>query len=118
MPEHDAGAEHCSHGTTLSEVALYPKDGDEIGRGRRILAAVAAPFSTNEGYAITEDTVVQLRQPETKLEDPMTEILRLGARRHLAQAVDIEATAFVDEHDVVVCAAAAHRDLLVQVLIR
>ncbi len=67
---------------------------------------------------MTEDTVVQLRQPGTYLEDPPTEILRLGARRLLAQAVEIEATAFVEEHAVVVCAAAAHRDLLDQVLIR
>ena len=45
-----------------------------------------------------EDTVVQLRQPGTFSEDPLTEILRLGARRLLAQAVEMEVTAFVEGH--------------------
>ncbi len=45
-----------------------------------------------------EDTVVQLRQPGTFSEDPLTEILRLGARRLLGQAVEMEVTAFVEMH--------------------
>ena len=45
-----------------------------------------------------EDTVVQLRQPETFSEDALTEILRLGARRLLAQAVEMEVTTFVVMH--------------------
>ncbi len=45
-----------------------------------------------------EDTVVQLRQPGTFSEDPLTEILRLGARRLLAQAVEMEVTTFVEMH--------------------
>ncbi len=45
-----------------------------------------------------EDTVVQLRQPETFSEDPLTEVLRLGARRLLAQAVEMEVAAFVEMH--------------------
>ncbi len=45
-----------------------------------------------------EDTVVQLRQPGTISEDPPTEFLRLGARRLLAQAVEMEVTAFVEGH--------------------
>ncbi len=51
---------------------------------------IESPFSTKEGYAMREDTVVQLRQPGTFSEDPLTEILRLGARRLLAQAVEME----------------------------
>ncbi len=47
---------------------------------------------------MTEDTVVRLRQPGTFSEDPLTEILRLGARRLLAQAVEIEMTTFVEMH--------------------
>ncbi len=43
-----------------------------------------------------EDTVVQLRQPGTFSEAPLTEVLRLGARRLLAQAVEMEVTAFVE----------------------
>ncbi len=45
-----------------------------------------------------EDTVVELRQPGTFSEDPLTEVLRLGARRLLAQAVEIEVTTFVEMH--------------------
>ena len=43
-----------------------------------------------------EDTVVQLRQPGTFSEDPLTEVLRRGARRLLAQAVEREVTTFVE----------------------
>ena len=45
-----------------------------------------------------EDTVVQLRQPGTFSEDALTEVLRLGARRLLGQAVEMEVTAFVEIH--------------------
>ena len=38
---------------------------------------------TPEGYAMREDTVVQLRQPGSFEDDPLTEVLRLGARRLL-----------------------------------
>ena len=44
------------------------------------------------------DTVVQLRQPGTFSDDPLTEVLRLGARRLLAQAVELEVMAFVEMH--------------------
>jgi len=57
-----------------------------------------SPFSTKEGYAMREDTVVQLRQPGTFSDDPLTEVLGLGARRLLAQAVELEVTAFVEMH--------------------
>ena len=43
-----------------------------------------------------EDTVVQLRRPGTFSEDPLTEILRHGARRLLVQAVEMEVAAFVE----------------------
>ncbi len=59
---------------------------------------IESPFSKEEGYAMTEDTVVQLRQPGTISEHPLTEILRLGARRLLAQAVEMEVAAFVEGH--------------------
>ena len=43
-----------------------------------------------------DTTVVPLRQPET-VEDPLTAVLRSGARRLLAQAVEAEAEAFLAE---------------------
>jgi hypothetical protein len=42
-------------------------------------------------------TVVPLRQPE-EIVDPLTEILRSGARRLIAQAVDAEFEAFLSQH--------------------
>jgi len=57
---------------------------------------IESPFSTREGYAMTEDPVVQLRQPGDLSEDPLTEILRVGARRLLAQAVEMEVADFVE----------------------
>ena len=47
---------------------------------------------------MTEDTVVQLRQPGTFSEDALTEVLGLGARRLPAQAVEMEVTTFVEMH--------------------
>lgn len=43
-----------------------------------------------------DSTVVRLRQPD-ELDDPLTEILRQGARKLLAQAVEQEAEAFLAE---------------------
>ena len=45
-----------------------------------------------------EDTVVQLRQPGSFEDDPLTEVLRLGARRLLGQAVEAEVTGFVEAY--------------------
>ena len=56
-----------------------------------------------------EDTVVQLRQPGTFSDDPLTEVLRLGARRLLAQAVELEVTAFVEMHSDLTDEAGRHR---------
>ena len=45
---------------------------------------------------MSDTTVVPLRQPDT-IEDPLTAILRSGARRLLAQAIEAEAEAFLAE---------------------
>jgi putative transposase len=45
-----------------------------------------------------EDKVVQLRQPGSFSEDPLTEVLRLGARDLLAQAVEAEVSSFIAAH--------------------
>ena len=42
----------------------------------------------------TPTNIVRLRQPED-IDDPLTEVLRAGARRLLAQAVELEAEAFL-----------------------
>ena len=45
-----------------------------------------------------EDTVVQLRQPGSFEDDPLTEVLRFGARRLLGQAVEAEVAGFVEAY--------------------
>jgi hypothetical protein len=76
---------------------LWPKVGDGGVRGgvpRRVEACLNLP---KERYAITSNTtVVPLRQPET-VEDPLTAVLRSGAHRLLAQAIEAEAAAFLAE---------------------
>ena len=42
----------------------------------------------------TSSSVVPLRQPDT-IDDPLTAVLRSGARRLLAQAIEAEADAFL-----------------------
>jgi hypothetical protein len=42
----------------------------------------------------SDTTVVPLRQPD-EVDDPLTAVLRSGARRLLAQAVEVEAEAFL-----------------------
>jgi putative transposase len=44
----------------------------------------------------TSTNIVRLRQPD-KVDDPLTDVLRSGARRLLAQAVELEAEAFLAE---------------------
>jgi transposase-like protein len=45
----------------------------------------------------TDTTLVPLRQPDD-IEDPLTALLRAGARRLLAQAIEAEVQAFLAEH--------------------
>ena len=54
--------------------------------------AQASHFSTEGGYAVSNDSVVKLVQPGS-FEDPLTEVLRNGARTLLAQAVEAEVAA-------------------------
>ena len=51
--------------------------------------------SFRERYAMNETTnIVRFRQPDA-IDDPLTDILRTGARKLLAQAIEIEAEAFL-----------------------
>ncbi len=46
-----------------------------------------------------DDTVVSFPHPhKISIEDPLTEVLRAGARRLLAEAVEAEVSAFIAEH--------------------
>jgi putative transposase len=50
------------------------------------------------GYAMDEDNVVSLRRPDNRAEDPLTEVLRHGARTLLAQAIEAEVAGFLASH--------------------
>ena len=49
-------------------------------------------------YAINEDTFVSFRQPGSFSADPLTDVLRSGARRFQAQAVEAEVEAHIAAH--------------------
>jgi transposase-like protein len=57
----------------------------------------ASHFSTEGGYAMSDDNVVQLIQPGS-FSDPLTEVLRNGARSMLAKAVEAEVASFLAKH--------------------
>jgi transposase-like protein len=57
----------------------------------------ASTSPPKERYAVTDDNVIKLVQPGS-FEDPLTEVLRNGARALLAQAVEAEVAAFLGRH--------------------
>jgi transposase-like protein len=57
----------------------------------------ASTSPAKERYAVTKDTVVKLVQPGS-FSDPLTEVLRNGARALLAQAVEAEVGEFLGKH--------------------
>jgi transposase-like protein len=58
----------------------------------------ANPNLPKERYAMIENKVVVLRQTG-EIDDPLTEILRAGAKRLIAQAVEAEFSAFLAAHE-------------------
>lgn len=69
-----------------------------------------SPISQKEGYAMHEDTVVSFSHPDRiSIEDPLTEVLRAGARRLLTEAVEAEVSAFIVAHADVVDEAGRRR---------
>ena len=59
---------------------------------------IETPIFRRKGYAMKEDTVIALRQPEVFSDDPLTDILQAGARQLLAQAVEVEVEAHIAAH--------------------
>src|SRR6516162_2081272 len=57
----------------------------------------ASHFSTEGGYAMSDDNIVQLIQPGS-FSDSLTEVLRNGARSLLAKAVEAEVASFLAKH--------------------
>lgn len=46
-----------------------------------------------------KDTVIDLKKPEVSVEDPLTEVLRRGARQLLVQALEAEIATFLKENE-------------------
>jgi putative transposase len=57
----------------------------------------ASTSPAKERYAVTNDTVVKLIQPGS-FDDPLTEVLRKGARALLTQAIEAEVAEFLVKH--------------------
>jgi putative transposase len=55
------------------------------------------PLSIKGRYAVTQDNIVKFAEPGT-FEDPLTEVLRSGARKLLAQAIEDEISDFLDRN--------------------
>ena len=55
------------------------------------------PLSIKERYAVTQDNIVKFAEPGA-FEDPLREVLRCGARKPLAQAVEAEVSDFLDDN--------------------
>ena len=47
---------------------------------------------------MTQDNVIDLKKPESIINDPITEVLRNGARRLLAQALEAEIEVFMNQY--------------------
>jgi putative transposase len=68
--------------------------------------AAYPPFGNNSpstekekrGYAMKDDTIVGFRSPGSFVHDPLSEVLRAGARKLLAQAIEEEVEAFLAKH--------------------
>lgn len=45
-----------------------------------------------------KDNVIRVNKPETFIDDPLTEILRQGARRLLAQALEVEIETVLNQY--------------------
>jgi putative transposase len=56
-----------------------------------------APLSIKGRYAVTQDNIVKFAEPGA-FEDPLTEVLRSGARRLLADTIEAEVSDFLDRH--------------------
>ncbi|MCP4381488.1 MAG: IS256 family transposase, partial [Hyphomicrobiales bacterium] len=61
----------------------------------RLLDDLTSP--PKERYAVSQNNVTKLVQPGI-ISDPLTDILRDGARTLLAQAVEAEVAAFMSKH--------------------
>tara|TARA_R110002094_G_scaffold207389_1_gene177797 strand:+ start:240 stop:536 length:297 start_codon:yes stop_codon:yes gene_type:complete len=62
------------------------------------LIDLARSQSTEERYAISKFTLTALDQPASAPIDPLTELLRSGARQLIAQAVEVELQTLLDQH--------------------
>ena len=81
----------------LQSLELWRKVGDDGGLKAAYRGGCRACQNLFERAIRHEHAIniVRLRQPDA-IDDPLTEILRAGARQLLAQAIEIEAEAFLD----------------------
>ena len=76
---------------------LCGKLGDGVKKG---VGDQTTRIRKKERYAMNENSVVSLRQKD-EIDDPLTEILRTGARRLITRAVEVEFDTFLASNGVV-----------------
>jgi len=61
------------------------------------------PLLTNKNgkdtHTMSNDNVIALKKPESIINDQITDILRQGARKMLAQALEAEIDHFISQYD-------------------
>jgi len=62
------------------------------------LATVNRPQKGKDTHTMNKDNVVAINKPETFIDDPLTDILRQGARSLLAHALEAEIEIFLNQY--------------------
>lgn len=60
--------------------------------------AVNRPKNEKDTHTISNNNVIDLKKPDTFINDPITDILRQGARELLAQALETEIDIFIHQY--------------------
>jgi hypothetical protein len=55
-------------------------------------------FIRKDTHTMSKDNVISIKKPERFIDDPITDILRSGARKLLAEALESEIEVFLSEY--------------------
>jgi putative transposase len=63
-----------------------------------VVEAINRPKNGKDTHTMSNDNVIELKKPDTIVNDPITDILRQGARKLLAQALETEVEIFINQY--------------------
>ena len=55
-------------------------------------------FKRKDTHTMPRDNVIELKKPEPFVDDPITDVLRQGARKLLAEALEAEIESFLSQY--------------------